>query len=137
MTLSLEDKIELIELVGRYGDALDDENWDALDDIFTADATFAIPVLNASMTGIEDIKKFMDQSGDLHPAAHLMTNVYSLETANGVELRSRVILPRTQTQEDGSATITHGSYYDTVVKTDSGWRICKREFRTKRRDRRK
>ena len=135
MTLSLEDKIELIELVGRYGDALDDENWDALDDIFTADATFAIPALNASMTGIEDIKKFMDQSGHLHPAAHLMTNVYSQQTADGVELRSRVILPRTQTQEDGSATMIHGSYYDTVIKTDAGWRIREREFRTTRRDR--
>lgn len=133
MTLSVEDKIELIELSGRYGDILDDKNWDALDDIFTEDATYDVPSMNAQMLGLEDIKKFMEQTQHLHPAAHLMTNIYSLETADGVELRSRVILPRTQTQEPGSATLIHGSYYDTVVKTKSGWRIRNREFRTERR----
>ena len=38
--IELADRIELHELPGRYGDAIDDRNWDGLDAIFTADATF-------------------------------------------------------------------------------------------------
>ncbi|HEU5338151.1 MAG TPA: nuclear transport factor 2 family protein [Sulfuricaulis sp.] len=44
MPLSLEDKIELLELPGRYGDAMDDRNWPALEAIFTQDATSTYPI---------------------------------------------------------------------------------------------
>ena len=122
MPLTLDDKMELLELAGRYGDAMDDRDWAALGDIFTEDATFAVPSINAEMIGLEGIRRFMDENEHLHPAAHLMTNIHSLETARGVELRFRGILPRNQRADDGSATIIHGSYYDSVVRTDAGWR---------------
>jgi len=133
MSLSVEDKIALLEIPGRYGDALDDKNWDALNEIFTEDATYDIPVMDAHMEGLAEIKKFMSESQRQHPGAHLMANVYSLETAAGVELRSRVLLPRNEKQRDGSVTVLHGSYYDKVVKTAHGWRICAREFHLERR----
>jgi hypothetical protein len=44
MPLSLEDKIELLELPARYGDAMDDRNWPALEAIFTQDATSTYPI---------------------------------------------------------------------------------------------
>ena len=33
MALSIEDKLELHELAGRYGDIIDDRNWSALDTV--------------------------------------------------------------------------------------------------------
>jgi len=135
MGLSLEDKIELMELAGRYGDAIDDRNWAALNEVFADDAVFDVPSIKAHMVGLEGIKRFMDENEELHPAAHLMTNIHSIETANGVELRFRGILPRNMVSDDGSSTIIHGSYYDTVAKTESGWRVKTRVFLTERRDR--
>ena len=136
MPLSIEDKVELIELAGRYGDAIDDRNWSALDDIFAEDATFDVPTIDARMVGLEGIKRFMDDNEHLHPGAHLMTNIHSIETADGVELHFRGILPRVTPEEDGSTTIVHGSYYDSVVKTPDGWRVKERVFLTERRDKR-
>lgn len=137
MTLTLEDKIELIELAGRYGDAIDDRNWPALDAVFADDATFDVPAIDAHMVGLDGIKRFMDENEHLHPGAHLMTNIHSIETSDGVELRFRGILPRVSPGEDGSTTIVHGSYYDSVVKTPQGWRVKKRVFLTERRDKQK
>lgn len=137
MPLSLEDKIELLELPGRYGDAMDDRNWPALEAMFTQDATFDVPHKNAHMVGLEGIVRFMDENEHLHPAAHLMRNIHTRENETGVELRFRGILRRNQIQADGSATILHGSYYDQVVKTPAGWRVQTRSFLLERRDRQK
>jgi 3-phenylpropionate/cinnamic acid dioxygenase small subunit len=137
MPLSLEDKIDLLELPGRYGDAMDDRDWAALATIFTEDATFDVPHIEAYMVGLEGIVSFMDENEHLHPAAHLMTNIHTRESETGVELRFRGILPRNQKQADGSATILHGSYYDQVVKTPAGWRVKTRTFLIERRDRQK
>ena len=40
MTINIADRLELHELPGRYGDAIDDRNWDRLREIFTDDAVF-------------------------------------------------------------------------------------------------
>ena len=39
-SLTPADRVEIHELPGRYGDAIDDRNWDALDTVFTEDAVF-------------------------------------------------------------------------------------------------
>ncbi|MBT4160452.1 MAG: nuclear transport factor 2 family protein [Gammaproteobacteria bacterium] len=137
MKLTLEDKIELIELAGRYGDAMDDRDWEALTQVFTEDAVFDVPTIDAHMVGLEGIKSFMDENEHLHPGAHLMTNIHSLETPNGIELHFRGILPRTNVAEDGSTSVVHGSYYDKVVKTEAGWRVKDRVFLIERRDKKK
>jgi|TARA_B100000315_G_scaffold257643_1_gene307126 ketosteroid isomerase-like protein len=135
--LTLEDKIELIELAGRYGDAMDDRDWVALENVFAEDAVFDVPAIDAHMVGLDGIKSFMDENEHLHPCTHFMTNIHSLVTPEGVELRFCGILPRTVRAEDGSTTIVHGSYYDKVMKTDAGWRVKDRIFLTDRRDRKK
>ena len=38
--LTTADRVEIHELPGRYGDAIDDRNWPGLDAVFTEDAVF-------------------------------------------------------------------------------------------------
>ena len=132
MPLKLEDKIELLELAGRYGDAVDDRDWPAMASIFTEDAVFLVPSLNAKMDGLAAIQHYMEEAGKLHPAAHLMTNIYSYEKDGEVHLRFRGILPMNRVAQDGSAAVLHGSYYDKVVKTEAGWRVKHRVFSRQR-----
>jgi len=127
--LTLADKMELHELAGRYGDAIDDRAWGRLDSIFTHDAVFEVRGLDIVMNGLPEIKAFMDQAGDGHPQAHLMTNIYCFERDGVVEMRCRGLFPEENVSaDDKSSVVYHGSYYDTVVKTDAGWRIRHRIY---------
>jgi hypothetical protein len=121
------DRLELHELPGRYGDAIDDRAWDRLDEIFTPDAVFDLTDLGSRRCeGLDDIKRFMDQEAE-HPRAHLMTNIYVDETADGAELRFRIVAP----MRDGK--VLTASYYDDVVKTPAGWRVRHRVITARRR----
>ena len=130
MALSIEDRIELHELAGRYGDIIDDRDWPALDSVFTPDAVFEVIGLT-TMTGLDDIKRFMIEEGR-HPLAHLITNVHIEESATGVKLLSRGIFP-IRTKDGGTGhRVFYGSYYDDVVYTPDGWRVRNRVFSTER-----
>ena len=130
MTLSIEDKIELHELAGRYGDIIDDRDWPALDSVFTMDAVFEVVGL-VTMTGLADIRRFMREEGR-HPLAHLITNIHVEESSGGVRLLSRGIFPISSSDGGAGRRVFYGSYYDDVVKTAEGWRVCNRVFSTDR-----
>jgi hypothetical protein len=123
------DRLELHELPGRYGDAIDDRDWDRLDQIFTEDAVFDLTDLGEPrLTGLEAIKRYMDQDAK-HPRTHLMTNIYVDETPEGAKLHFRIValLPE--------RVVGTASYYDDVVKTADGWRVRNRVITLRRRPR--
>ena len=121
------DRLELHELPGRYGDAIDDRDWDRLDQIFTDDAVFDLTDLGSlRLEGLPEIKRYMDEDAN-HPRTHMMTNIYVDETPEGAKLRFRIValLPERRV---GTA-----SYYDDVVKTPAGWRVKHRVITLRRR----
>ena len=121
------DRLELHELPGRYGDAIDDRAWDRLDDIFTTDAVFDLTDLGAPRCeGLAAIKQFMDQEAQ-HPRTHLMTNIYVDERPTGVQLRFRIVALL------GEGKVGTASYYDDVIKTPAGWRVSNRVITMRRR----
>lgn len=130
-TLSLDDRLALHELAGRYGDVIDDRDWAALASVFTPDAVFEVVGL-VTMDGLEGIERFMAEEGR-HPLAHLITNIHVSEDADGVQLRSRGIFPIERRSDEPGHRVFYGSYYDRVVKTAAGWRIVHRVFSTHRR----
>ena len=132
MAISIEDRLELHELPGRYGDAIDDRNWPGLDRIFTDDAVFDLTDLGVPLLeGLPEIKRFMDEDAQ-HPKTHTMTNIYVDEVDDGaggtvVKLNFRIVA----LQKGGLAGTA--SYYDDVVKTDVGWRVKHRVTTLRRR----
>jgi 3-phenylpropionate/cinnamic acid dioxygenase small subunit len=125
--ITTADRLELHELPGRYGDAIDDRDWRALDRIFTADAVFDLTDLGVPLlVGLPEIKRFMDEDAQ-HPKTHMMTNIYVDETDAGVELNFRIVA-----LQRGGLTGT-ASYYDDVVKTAAGWRVQHRVVTLRRR----
>ena len=130
MTIDIADRLELHELPGRYGDAIDDRNWDRLRDIFTDDAVFDLTGVGARrLEGIDDIVHFMNIEAS-HPKTHMMTNIYVDEHEENVTMNFRIVALL------GKGLVGTASYYDRVVKTDHGWRVQHRECMIHRRDKR-
>jgi len=130
MELTVEDRLDLLEIPGRYGDAIDDRDWDKLRKVFTEDAVFDLTgVGSRTLNGIDEIVQFMEEEAQ-HPRTHMMTNIYANPTADGAELRFRIVALLGQ-GKTGTA-----SYYDNVVKTADGWRVSHRETTLRRRDKR-
>ena len=126
--MDLADRLELHELPGRYGDAIDDRDWEGLARIFTDDATFDLTDLGVPMlTGLPAIKRFMDVDAE-HPLTHMMTNIYVDETPGGVTMNFRIVALRK------GGLVGTASYYDVVVKTPDGWRVKDRVTTRRRRD---
>ena len=127
--MDLADRLELHELPGRYGDAIDDRDWDGLARIFTEDAVFDLTDLGAPrLEGLAEIRRFMDEDAE-HPLTHLMTNIYVDEEPDGVRLSFRIVALMPE-RRVGTA-----SYYDRVVKTAEGWRVQDRVITRRRRGR--
>lgn len=121
------DRLELHELPGRYGDAIDDRDWEGLHRIFTDDAVFDLTDLGAPrLEGIGEIKRFMDEDAD-HPRTHTMTNIYVDEAPDGVTLSFRILALL------GEGRVGTASYHDRVVKTPDGWRVQHRVITRRRR----
>ena len=130
MTIDIADRLELHELPGRYGDAIDDRNWDRLRDIFTDDAVFDLTGVGARrLEGIDDIVHFMNIEAS-HPKTHMMTNIYVDEHEETVTMNFRIVALL------GKGLVGTASYYDRVVKTDHGWRVQHRECMIHSRDKR-
>lgn len=127
MTITLADRLELHELPGRYGDAIDDRDWERLDRIFTDDAVFDLTDMDIPLLeGLPAIKRFMDVDAK-HPKTHMMTNIYVDEEGAGVQLYFRIVALRS-----GGLSGT-ASYYDDVIKTANGWRVRHRVVTLRRR----
>lgn len=125
--MDLSDRVELHELPGRYGDAIDDRNWEGLERIFTPDATFDLTDLGVGMlTGLSHIQRFMDTEAQ-HPRTHMMTNIYVDELPEGVRMYFRIVALL------GGGKVGTASYYDDVVKTPQGWRVRSRVVTRRRR----
>ena len=130
MTINIADRLELHELPGRYGDAIDDRNWDRLREIFTDDAVFDLTGVGARrLEGIDDIVHFMNVEAS-HPKTHMMTNIYVDEQDENVIMNFRIVALLVK------GLVGTTSYYDRVVKTDEGWRVQHRECMIHRRDKR-
>ena len=127
MELTTADRLELHELMGRYGDAIDDRAWDRLAQVFTPDAVFDLPHLDVTLVGLDHIVDYMDTVAP-HPLAHMMTNLHVDADDHGVRLNTRAFFP-VPTEGGGRGNrIVFGSYHDDVVRTDAGWRVTHRMF---------
>ncbi len=133
MKLNVEDRLDILELPARYADALDTLQPDHLRDVFTDDAIWEM-IGGLRLEGLEEIMAFMGKP-DVHPGAHLMTNIYiasATEDPDGggpvVHLASRGVYPIGPSDRHNPSAVFYGRYDDDVVQTTAGWRIAHRRY---------
>ncbi|MEY2460156.1 MAG: hypothetical protein QOG30_1986 [Acidimicrobiaceae bacterium] len=133
MTLSVQqmsDRLEIQELIARYSYALDSRDYDALDELFTADAVLDYRATGAIRGSLEEMKEFVANAftmfeGTQHLTAQTMLTFSSDgDTAHG---KSTCHNPMVFGGDLAPKMMIVGLWYvDTFVRTPDGWRFSER-----------
>lgn len=128
MSLDLEDRLAITELISSHGHLIDDGSLDRLEELFTADVVYDLTDFGQEpLSGVAAIREAAWALGAANPVAHHVTNVVVTALADGrAEVRSKGLGVRA----DGSCGSV--SYDDTVVRTPDGWRISRRKVTARR-----
>jgi 3-phenylpropionate/cinnamic acid dioxygenase small subunit len=120
MSLSIEDRLLLHELVARLDHAVDAQDWDSYLAVFAEDATLD-PGFAPAVSGLPAIRAFLQASeggtrGKRHVASNLVTE------GSGTEARVRSYLTVIE-REDLPKVVATAVIEDQLVKRPEGWRV--------------
>jgi 3-phenylpropionate/cinnamic acid dioxygenase small subunit len=125
----MSDRLEIQDLLSRYSYAIDERNWDALDDVFTPDAVIDYSETGGAKGSVAEIKAWLPVAMARFPRYQHMVATTRLDL-DGDTARSRTILfnPMVYKVQDGSEQVFFiGLWYrDRLVRTAGGWRIAER-----------
>jgi hypothetical protein len=132
MTLSLQeisDRLEIQDLLVRYGYAMEGHDWDALDDVFTDDAVIDYTDLHGTRGDLPTTKQFMQALANKPKEAQYLVATSRL-AIDGDVAESRTI-GRHPVLLDRGGPVPHVMfcaiwYNDRFVRTAAGWRIRER-----------
>ena len=124
----LSDRFEIQDLLVKYCDAIDTQNWDVLDTIFTQDAVIDYTEAGGARGSLEEIKAYLAKaltpfSGMQHMLGLPMIVIKGDIASARTPLFNPMILDR-----DGEPTVFFVGlwYQDKLIRTKAGWRIQSR-----------
>jgi hypothetical protein len=129
MTLTVEDRIAIYELLSLHGHLMDAGEFDRLDELFTEDFVYDVEALGyGCLEGFDALAEASRAVGDNNPLGHHVTNaLITAAEADRATVRSKGI----GVLADGtSGTVI---YEDVVRATPAGWRIARRTVIPRRR----
>jgi hypothetical protein len=119
----LEDRFALQDLVVRYATLLDDAQWDALGQLFTADGVFASP--NSTTTGRAEIVENFKVKHAPFPVTWHDPHGMTVEFDDDDHARGTVIGYAELANPD-STVVTSIRYQDDYRREDGCWRFARR-----------
>jgi 3-phenylpropionate/cinnamic acid dioxygenase small subunit len=119
------DIIEIHQLLGQYGHAIDAGDWAVFARLFLPDAVMDYTAVRAPsvLHGIDEILGYFH--GANHPAAHHVTNIVVAEVDGVVRVHSKWFAPFTRNSHV-PVRWAGGDYQDVVVKTADGWKFAEK-----------
>jgi uncharacterized protein (TIGR02246 family) len=129
-----EDKLEILDLIGRYSHGADGNEPTAYADVFTEDGVFqgrSGQPDEIIYRGRDEILAFVSsvlaQRGNRQSRHHQSTTIFLELTADKAKTRTYLL---TTTASEGSPPLVGltSIYEDDIVRTDKGWRIRYRKI---------
>ncbi len=124
----MSDRIEIQDLIARYAHAIDDADYDALDNVFTPDAIIDYTDLGGAKGTLQETKAYLAGAmGNFSNYQHMSAT--SRVDLNGDTAKARTILfnPMMMKHEGKDQMFFIGLWYrDELVRTEAGWRIASR-----------
>ena len=127
----LADKMAIQDTVTRYAHAVDTQNFDLLDQVFTQDADLDYRQFGGIRGDRAQVKKWLQESRRmLHYWHHLLSNIVIRIEGDMASARTDVHAVLGLPGEDSNAAVMHvGAYYsDELVRGSDGWLISTRVF---------
>ena len=125
----MSDRLEITDLLARYAYAIDQQDFDALDQVFTPDAIVDYTAFGAPRGTVEETKAFLRKVLPGHVSyAHLL-GVPRIDIDGDTAIaRTACHNPMVFRDQAGKEQIyTCGLWYDDrLVRTEHGWRITER-----------
>jgi len=123
------DRLEINDLLNRYADAVDRQDWDQLATCFTPDAKIDYSASGGAAGDFGEVRQWLADTMKMFTMTqHFVTN--SRVEINGGEATGRAYFynPMTLKGGDGETEflIVGGYYNDRYVRTAAGWRIVDR-----------
>jgi ketosteroid isomerase-like protein len=122
----ISDRLEIQDLMVEYCYAIDNRDWDALDNVFTADAVIDYSEMVGVKGSLPEIKAFLAESMQMVVACqhNISTSQIRIE---GDRAHGRTICTNPMViGADGHVMLLGLWYRDEFVRTDKGWRISSR-----------
>ncbi|MDO8212567.1 nuclear transport factor 2 family protein [Conexibacter sp. CPCC 206217] len=120
----LEDRAELHDLVVRYFFACDDDDWDALSEVFSNDAEFA------GAFGRDQVVEVMAESrSEMGPTIHTPDGILFTFDEGDDDVAHGVIGAHWELSVDGRTLYGAVRYEDEYVRERGSWRIRRRSHR--------
>ena len=128
MTKSLQelsDRLEIQDLLVDYSYAVDRQQWDALDGVFTPDATIDLRATGGVRGDLATVKAFLAKARRHFTASQHLVATSKIELAGDVAT-GRTICHNPLAIKGGPVMFVGLWYLDRFVRTDGGWRIADR-----------
>lgn len=125
----ISDRMEIQELIVRYAYAIDDRNWDALDQVFTPDAIIDYTEVGGARGKRDEIKQYLSEAMQRFPVyQHLSTTTEIRLSGDDAKARTILFNPMVVRVEglDDQLFYVGLWYCDDLVRTSEGWRITHR-----------
>ena len=120
--------MEIQDLMVRYAYAIDARDWDALDDVFTADAFIDYSVFGGSTGDLPSTKAFLAGAMPMFSSfQHMVSGSTITITGDTAEAKTQCHNPMAMGDGDDPDLMFCGLWYvDKLVRTTAGWRIKER-----------
>lgn len=123
--LTVEDRLDILDVIARFGVVHDLRQPDLLPEVFTDDAQIDFSYVGGGTPfGLEKYRKLlagMEKSG-FHADHQTTDTILIADGADGALARSRYLVIR----PDGA--VSNGEILDRLRRTDAGWRIAERRM---------
>ena len=123
----ISDRLEIEQLIARYSYALDSRDFDALDDLFTADAVLDYTATGAIRGSLGEMKAFVADAFTMFDGTqHLTTQtlLHFSDDGNTAYGKSACHNPMVFSGDNQPKMMVIGLWYiDTFVRTADGWRF--------------
>lgn len=127
MTAAMTDRDEILDLIGRYAFAIDDRDWDALDDLFTADGLVDFTATGSIAGTVAELKAFLAEAfAAIESSQHLMGSTVVSISPDGSSATGKTMCQNPLVFAGGALASFAIRYEDRLARTDDGWRFVER-----------
>jgi 3-phenylpropionate/cinnamic acid dioxygenase small subunit len=124
----MADILAIQNLLATYAFALDEKDYDALDDVFTPDAVFDYTATGGIAGDWAKIKPWLKAALSRFPVTQHLVGLPRIRLAGDRATCATMLINPMLLKHEGSDLIffVGGTYRDDLVRTAQGWRISRR-----------